>query len=667
MTNYLRKLALSALCIGLSCGLSAYAQNGVQKIRSIGLYAYEPAEAKHYRFWRACGYNTLQFIDVAVSLPREQHQKFYDRIAKGIADAQRAGFKVGIIIQSNIAPYPREWWETYNPAIKDSMDARLNDIAVGVKLLSKADFFTFFGGDPGGSPVPLGQKGIERWMEMSRKVQSIVKREAPHAFYNANIWAVSHWDDKTFNPFYVHFWDKEVDYGKKIVATDNFINKDCGIEFPLHNYYRSLALKAYFDVKRAPEPYPVADDVGKLKARGVKRMWGWAHFLIDEVDDGYTGYSGTKRHPAQAETRYIHHLIENARKVGLNGMFSFTSGPGSEIEAMNVYAFGKSCTDASLTPEQGIDEFSGFIADKTSKHLLSQVIRFIENNSTWEASIPEKFQIEKLGCDLAGIDGALQALAAVKPNPDPSFPLPETPGEYLEKLRSRLKDIKAKDTAGKVELWRTQNERLKQDWACLKCFQEENRQIGLPKPGERRVVFMGNSITARWGQVDSIFFAGKPYFNRGVSGQITAQMLIRFRQDVIDLGPAAVVILGGTNDIAGIGGLVSVETVFGNIVSMAQLAKANGIRVVLCSVLPVFDYACCPGMEPVAKIADLNQRLKAYADKNDVVYLDYFTSMAAENKGMKTSLTSDGVHPNKEGYHIMEPLVDEAINKALKK
>lgn len=426
--------------------LNSYSQSDKLQLSTIGLYAFEPAEEQHYRFWKACGYNTLQFIDVAVSLPKEEHKAFYSRIGKGIADAQKAGFKVGIIIQSNISPYPMKWWDTFDPNDKDSMEARLKDIAAGARLLSKADFFSFFGGDPGGSPKPLGQKGIEKWMEMSRKVQAIVKREAPHAFYNANIWAIAHWDDKTINPFYVDFWDKEVAYGKKIIAQDNFINKECGVEFPMHNYYRSLAFKAYTDANRDPGPYPLADDIAKLKSRGVKHMWGWAHFLIDEVDDGYTGYSGLK-HPAQAETRYLHRIVSDARKAGLDGILSFTSGPGSEIEAMNVYAFARFCMDPSLTPGKSIDEFAGFIADNNTKHLLAEVIRFIENNSTWEASMPPKFRIKTFECHLQGAQQALDALSVVKPNPNPSFPLPEEPAKYLEKLKSRLEDIKVNNSS----------------------------------------------------------------------------------------------------------------------------------------------------------------------------------------------------------------------------
>lgn len=212
-----------------------------------------------------------------------------------------------------------------------------------------------------------------------------------------------------------------------------------------------------------------------------------------------------------------------------------------------------------------------------------------------------------------------------------------------------------------------QEELMKQDWACLKCFQDDNAKVEAPKAGEKRVVFMGNSITIGWENLNPEFFAGKPYINRGISGQTTPQMLIRFRPDVIDLHPTVVVILAGTNDIAGNTGYTPIPVIFGNIVSMAELAKANGIKVVLSSVLPVYDYPWRKGLDPVGKIVDLNQRIKEYAAKNGCVYLDYYSAMVDEQKGLQKAFSSDGVHPNKEGYLVMGPLAEKAIAIALKK
>ncbi|MBE9511814.1 MAG: SGNH/GDSL hydrolase family protein [Bacteroidetes bacterium] len=204
-----------------------------------------------------------------------------------------------------------------------------------------------------------------------------------------------------------------------------------------------------------------------------------------------------------------------------------------------------------------------------------------------------------------------------------------------------------------------------QDWPNLNRFKNENAKLGLASSGENRIVFMGNSITEGWGQICPNFFSGKLYINRGISGQTTPQMLVRFRADVIDLKPAVVVILAGTNDIAGNTGPSTIKMIEDNIISMAELAKANGIKVVLSSVLPVFDYPWKPGLNPAEKIATLNKFMKNYADKNEVVYLDYYSSMVDERKGLKDEYTSDGVHPNEAGYKVMAPLAEEAIEKAL--
>lgn len=204
-----------------------------------------------------------------------------------------------------------------------------------------------------------------------------------------------------------------------------------------------------------------------------------------------------------------------------------------------------------------------------------------------------------------------------------------------------------------------------QDWANLTRYREENAKLGLPSPGESRVVFMGNSITEGWGNIHPAFFSGKPYINRGIGGQTTPQMLLRFRADVIDLKPAVVVILAGTNDIAGNTGPSTLKMIADNIFSMAELAKAHGIKVVLSSVLPVYDYPWKPGLQPVDKIMRLNNQIKEYAERNGCIYLDYFSSMADERKGLKATYSADGVHPNEAGYRVMAPLAEKAIAKAL--
>ena len=205
-----------------------------------------------------------------------------------------------------------------------------------------------------------------------------------------------------------------------------------------------------------------------------------------------------------------------------------------------------------------------------------------------------------------------------------------------------------------------------QDWPNLNRFQEANSQVNPPAKSENRVVFMGNSITEGWINTRPDFFKNNPYINRGISGQTTPQMLIRFRQDVIDLQPKVVVILAGTNDIAGNTGPSTLKMIEDNLVSMAQLAQANGIKVILSSILPAYDYPWKPGLEPAPKIKEVNAFLKKFAKKNKgIYYLDYFSAMADKRDGLPKKYSEDGIHPTEEGYKVMEPLVQQAIAKAL--
>lgn len=213
------------------------------------------------------------------------------------------------------------------------------------------------------------------------------------------------------------------------------------------------------------------------------------------------------------------------------------------------------------------------------------------------------------------------------------------------------------------DYWRKHDEQLLTDFGWLARFHDADETAGSPKPGETRVVFMGDSITEAWHLEQS--FPGKAYLNRGISGQTTPQMLVRFRQDVINLKPKVVVILAGTNDIAGNTGPESLDEVEDNLASMAELAEANGIKVVLCSILPAFDYPWQPGLTPAPKIDTINEWLKDYAAKKGYAYVDFHLAMKDSRDGLPPALSKDGVHPLPAGYAIMAPLAQAGIEKAL--
>ena len=204
-----------------------------------------------------------------------------------------------------------------------------------------------------------------------------------------------------------------------------------------------------------------------------------------------------------------------------------------------------------------------------------------------------------------------------------------------------------------------------QDWANLNKYKNENARLPPVAPEEQRVVFIGDSITEFWSISDPEYFSTKSYINRGISGQTTPQMLERFRADVVALQPDTVLILAGINDIAGNMGPTTLDTIASNLHSMAELARQNQIKVILCSVLPAYNFPWNPNQKPAEKIVSLNTMIKNYADAKGILYLDYFSFMKNELNGLKAEYSGDGVHPNKLGYQIMRPLAEKAINQVL--
>lgn len=214
------------------------------------------------------------------------------------------------------------------------------------------------------------------------------------------------------------------------------------------------------------------------------------------------------------------------------------------------------------------------------------------------------------------------------------------------------------------------------DWPALARYREDNKTIAPPAKNEQRVVFMGDSITDSWDNpTNGGFFPGKPYVNRGISGQTTPQMLIRFRRDVIELKPKVVVILAGTNDLAGNTGPTTLEAIEDNLRSMAELATLHGIRIVFASLLPVSNYEIRDGKQliqtvrrPPDRILALNQWMKDFARTHrHVFYLDYFSAMVDDRGFLKDELSNDGLHPNPAGYAVMAPLAEVAIAASLKR
>src|SRR5687767_5918163 len=260
----------------------------------------------------------------------------------------------------------------------------------------------------------------------------------------------------------------------------------------------------------------------------------------------------------------------------------------------------------------------------------------------------------------AAADCAAQT-AVPSPAPTPAPLVASTGTDSLECMQARTMLMR-------------QETRLR-DWPALARYRDENAKTAVPNKKEKRVVFLGDSITDSWDNpANGGFFPGKPYLNRGISGQTTPQMLIRFRRDVIELKPRVVVILAGTNDIAGNTGPTTLEAIQDNLKSMAELASANRIRVVFASVMPVSDYVIRDAKplvqtvrRPPEKILALNKWMQEFARINHHTYLDYFSAMVDDKGFLKDELSNDGLHPNAQGYAVMVPLAKAAIKASLKR
>lgn len=432
---------------GSGSGPTAQAGN---PISTIGLYTWSDVPDQH-AFWKACGYNTLQFLDTGWHRRPDLLPKYYDSLARQVDSAKRAGFRVYVNISSNISQWkgPEELEPTgvgtkFHPENEEAMRERLSDISNAVRLLKNADGFTFFAGDPGGVPTELGTSDARACISMARQVKEIVGRHAPHAQFNFNPWAIAAWQYWNISPMLSAFWLRQLDLEKEVLGESNLIGPNCGLELAPSNYYRSLTLKAMVSEGITPELFPTASDIGKLRARGTKRIWAWPYFLSDEADDGYTGSIWGQGDLPQPTVRYLHKLVAEMREIGVDGVIGNWSWRGHLANALNTYALARFCADSSATPLEVVSEYAAHVASDDSKDTLAQILAFIENNGTWQQSLPKQYQLGDLDCgDLTSGYLAIVRLKTVSPRAEPDFPLPEPPAAYLERITKRLESIAA--------------------------------------------------------------------------------------------------------------------------------------------------------------------------------------------------------------------------------
>jgi len=422
------------------------------RFETVGLYVSlptdpPPTDPAVYDFLRASGYNYLEFCEAGFRTRPDLLPDYYNRMSRAIDTAHQRGFRVGILLLAGMEQWkgPDETGSAgvFSPLDKTKLRERLSYIRREVRHLRNADSFAFMPGDPGGDRK--GRSTVEDCIDFSRQVHQIVRQEAPAAKFAINLWGIAEWEGFP-SPLSLPFWQQEVKLSRVVVAAPALLGPDCGVAFPLHNYYRSLTLACYTDAGLKPEPYPTAKDIRILRERGVKPLLGWPYFLVDEADDGYIRPNNAEsRGQSSAETRYIRALVDRGRALGLDGLVANAIYP--KDEALNIYAFGQMCGSDNLTPGQLIDRFAGLVADGETRVALGQVLRYIENHSNWQISLPAWSRLKDFDVpNVKSASTALDLLAQVRPRVNPAIPLPEAPALYLGRLKKRLEAI----AAGKI-------------------------------------------------------------------------------------------------------------------------------------------------------------------------------------------------------------------------
>ncbi|MBO4769700.1 MAG: hypothetical protein J5563_02835 [Clostridia bacterium] len=414
---------------------------------TVGLYVWNNNQSQ-YSFWKKIGITTLQFCDRGWWYNSENGSldSYLSGMASGVRQAKNAGFKVYVILFSNLEQYkgpnntePTGLGVKFHPDDTEKWAERLDYLKKTVSMLKNADGFTFFAGDPGGITNSMGKGSFETFVKMAADVRDMVSETAPGAEFNINTWAVTMFQTPSVSAETPQFWQRETENCKKILEIAGFVGDDAGIELPCHDYYRPLALRLYAKYNMKPEQkYPQKDDIEVLAERGTGNIWAWPYFLLDEADDGDRG--GTvKTDLPQIETRYICKYINSVRELGFNGIIGSWSYAGYQNKCLNTYAFARMANDSTLTPEQVISEFASLIATEQTAGTLTEILKFIENDSNFEKKLPKSERIEPFQTSFSDVGEALDALEDIDVLEKSAISLPITPGEYLSKLAERLK------------------------------------------------------------------------------------------------------------------------------------------------------------------------------------------------------------------------------------
>ena len=410
---------------------------------TVGYYAFWTASQADIDFWKACGIDTVLLLDLGWFYDPAQagFDNYYQSLTADIARVQQNGMRAFVVLLTNLQQYHGPYLNgngsgvVFDPADETQMAERLGYIEHTIRQCATADGFELFAGDPGGVSGLRNEGGLDVYLTMHSRVQALVRQYAPNAAYNLNLWAVSQQVQGQTDPLSVAFWQGETANARELIARDGLFGPEVGVEIPGHDYYRALAFSVYRAAGAFPaERFPTAADIAALRAKNTPRIWAFSYFLLDELDEGGTGYT---KLPA-FNTRYIAQYLTGMRAAGMNGAIA---GTCAVQNAANLFAFARMARDATLTPAAALRAYAGAVATEETADALCAVMQFVENDANWHRKLPEEDRLPLFETDIASPEQALTLLRTVQPRDDGAFPLPVPAEEYLIQLRRRVEKM----------------------------------------------------------------------------------------------------------------------------------------------------------------------------------------------------------------------------------
>ena len=443
-------LAVALLAVGVSGCSSEPSESpesnkgGPEPVKNtldtVGYFVFSPVSEERLDFFKTAGYNLLEYCDISwyYNPDQEAFAQYQKGLAENIKLAKQKGFKVYVILLSNLeqwtgdAAFGNGMGKMFDPADTVKMNERLGYIRQAVEAFKEADGFSLFAGDPGGVLGIQAEGGLEYYIQMSRDVRQIVREVAPHAEFNMNLWAVSQFIQAESDPWRVKFWLAEGTNGRKIIAENDLLSADIGIEIPGHDYYRTLALQLYGSTAQKPERnFPDAQDVQAIKAKGTTRYWGFAHSILPDISESL-----------RVNTARIKYYIDQMRAAGMNGAVCGNTGFASQY--LDVYAFARFANDPTLTVDQVMREYAGFFTDDdASADALTEILKYLNNYDAEQNELTEEYQLPPLETRFTDPQAARQASYRVNPTSEPESFLPEAATLYLGRIQNRLIEVQS--------------------------------------------------------------------------------------------------------------------------------------------------------------------------------------------------------------------------------